>query len=163
MYIYTYLSPLPLSSNHIHQQLTPKNQFKTSSSNLPTVGTRTIIGNEDFHSERAPHQNLRLPLPTYKPPCPHLLRRIHNHGPHGAIPIRIFYPTSDESHRKSGDAGALIYFHGGGCTVGIIDEFEKGLRIVAEESRCQIYGVENRLAPEWRFPTQLDECITVIQ
>lgn len=57
----------------------------------------------------------------------------------------------------------MIYFHGGGYTVGTVDEFENGLRIVAEESRCQVYAVEYRLAPEWRFPTQLDEYIAVAE
>jgi acetyl esterase/lipase len=44
-------------------------------------------------------------------------------GPHGTIPIRVFYPKSGEEKRKAGDAAALIYFHGGGYTVGTVDEF----------------------------------------
>lgn len=51
----------------------------------------------------------------------------------------------------------MIYFHGGGYTVGSVDEFENGLRIVAEESGVQVYGVEYELAPEWLFSKQLDE------
>jgi acetyl esterase/lipase len=70
----------------------------------------------------------------------------------------VLYPKSGEERRKYGDAGALIYFHGGGYTVGTVDEFENGLRIVAE-----VYAVECRLAPEWRFPTQLDEYVAVVE
>jgi acetyl esterase/lipase len=44
-----------------------------------------------------------------------------------------------------------------------VDEFENGLRIVAEESGMQVYAVEYRLAPEWRFPTQLDEYVAVVE
>jgi acetyl esterase/lipase len=44
-----------------------------------------------------------------------------------------------------------------------VDEFENGLRIVAEESGVQVYAVECRLAPEWRFPTQLDEYVAVVE
>jgi acetyl esterase/lipase len=99
----------------------------------------------------------------------------------------VFYPASGEDERKNGEAGALIYFHGGGYTVGSVDEFENGLRLLAEEagvlvsmkyccvhSVClsislypldghyayhthQAYGIDYRLAPEFKFPTQLDE------
>ena len=57
---------------------------------------------------------------------------------------------------------ALIYFHDGGYTVGSVDEFENGLRLLAELSSVQIYAVEYKLAPEFRFPTQLDEYDAVI-
>jgi acetyl esterase/lipase len=58
-------------------------------------------------------------------------------GPHGTIPIRVLYPSSGEDRRAKGEAGALIDFHGGGYSVGSVDEFENGL-IVAEESGCQV-------------------------
>ncbi|KAK3938325.1 alpha/beta hydrolase fold-domain-containing protein [Diplogelasinospora grovesii] len=83
-------------------------------------------------------------------------------GPHGTIPIRVLYPSSGQEKRLQGKAGALIYFHGGGYTVGSVDEFENGLRLVAEESGCQVYAVEYRRAPEFQFPTQLDEYSAVI-
>jgi len=53
--------------------------------------------------------------------------------------------------------------HGGGYTVGSVDEFENGLRIVAEKAGIQVYGVEYRLAPEFPYPTQLDEYEAVLQ
>jgi acetyl esterase/lipase len=59
-------------------------------------------------------------------------------GPHGTIPIRVLYWKSGEDKRKRGQAGALIYFHGGRYTVGSVDEFENGLRLVAEESGVQV-------------------------
>jgi acetyl esterase/lipase len=60
-------------------------------------------------------------------------------GPHGTIPIRVLYPSSGEVRRTKGEAGALVYFHGGGYSVGSVDEFENGLRLVAEESGCQVH------------------------
>lgn len=59
-------------------------------------------------------------------------------GPHGTIPIRVLYPASGETRRVRGEAGALVYFHGGGYSVGSVDEFENGLRLIAEESGCQV-------------------------
>ncbi|KAI5282790.1 hypothetical protein KEM52_003597, partial [Ascosphaera acerosa] len=77
-------------------------------------------------------------------------------GPAGTIPIRVLYPRSGQGRRGRGAAAALVYFHGGGWTVGSVDEFENGLRILAEEAGVQVYAADYRLAPEWRFPTQLD-------
>lgn len=44
-----------------------------------------------------------------------------------------------------------------------VDEFENALRIVAEESGVQVHAVEYKLAPEWRFPTQSDQYVAVIE
>lgn len=58
-------------------------------------------------------------------------------GPHGTIPIRLFYPRAVIKEREefSGKkAAALVYMHGGGYTVGSVDEFENGLRLIAEAS-----------------------------
>lgn len=96
----------------------------------------------------------------------HLHHPIHDveftgiRGPHGGIPIRVIYPSS--APKGSKDAAALIYFHGGGYTVGSVDEFENGLRLLAEASGVQIYAADYRLAPEWRYPVQLDEYSAII-
>ncbi|KAJ5233169.1 hypothetical protein N7468_006125 [Penicillium chermesinum] len=56
----------------------------------------------------------------------------------------------------------LVYMHGGGYTVGSVDEFENGLRSLAEASDVIIIGVDYHLAPEHQFPTQLEEYSAVI-
>ncbi|KAL4908614.1 hypothetical protein BDW74DRAFT_188536 [Aspergillus multicolor] len=77
-------------------------------------------------------------------------------GPHGTINVRVLYPSKPQLNAQN-LTPALIYFHGGGYTVGSGDEFENGCRILAEKSGVQVYLVEYRLAPEWKYPTQLDE------
>jgi acetyl esterase/lipase len=92
-------------------------------------------GHEDFHTERRHHlevfgfhklpENLQTPIGDV---------RFHGiRGRHGTIPLRLFYPTELEVG-KGNPSPALIYFHGGGYTVGSVDEFENGLRILAENS-----------------------------
>lgn len=151
-----------------------------SSSTLPIEGTRTTLdkeiedflkenpdlhlgGDVDFHQERSHHTKIfgfhKLDLSLQCPIKDVEFTAIR--GPHGTIPLRLFYPSSFEG--QNGTAGALVYMHGGGYTVGSVDEFENGLRLLAEESGCITIGVEYRLAPEWKFPTQLDEYATVIQ
>lgn len=151
------------------------------SSKIPTTGSRgqldsTIqaflkkypdlhLGSEsDFHGERNHHAQVfsfhRIPTNAQHPIGQVEFTAIR--GPHGTIPIRVFYPASGETKRQSKDAAGLIYFHGGGYTVGSVDEFENGLRLLAELSGVQVYAVEYRLAPEYRYPTQLDEYDAVI-
>lgn len=150
--------------------------------NIPTTGSRApqlkpsveqflkdnpdlhLGGEQDFHGERAHHLSTfgihAIPKDKQHPIGQVEFTAIR--GPHGTIHTRVFYPKSGEDKRKSGDAAALIYFHGGGYTVGSVDEFENGLRLLAEESGVQVYAVEYRLAPEWRYPVQLDEYDAVI-
>lgn len=149
---------------------------------IPTVGSRArdlhysirdflsthplleLGGQEHFSVERRRHQDVfglhALPKDKIHPIDDVEFTAIR--GPHGTIPVRVLYPTSGKDNRNKGKAGALIYFHGGGYTVGSVDEFENGLRLVAEESGCQVYAVEYRLAPEFKYPVQLDEYSAVI-
>lgn len=92
-------------------------------------------GDVDFHSERRHHLEVfgwhNLPKDKQAP-----IGRVEFsavRGPHGTIPVRLFYPQSVVDGKKT-DVAALIYFHGGGYTVGSVDEFENGLRILAEEA-----------------------------
>lgn len=151
------------------------------SSRIPKTGTRSALdpqiqaflaqnsnlhlGDADFLSERRYHTEVfgfhYHPLPLQAPIGHVEFTAIR--GPHGTIPIRIFYPLSGRERQRARDAAALIYFHGGGYTVGTVDEFENGCRLLAEESSVQVYAVEYRLAPEWQFPTQLDEYQAALQ
>ncbi|KAF2996921.1 hypothetical protein E8E13_006073 [Curvularia kusanoi] len=150
-------------------------------SKIPTTGTRTKLcasiegflkthpslhlgGDEEFTKERREHLEIfglqNIPKEEQHPVGAVEFTALRR--PHGTIPIRVFYPASGEQKRESGEAGGLIYFHGGGYTVGSVDEFENGLRMLAEESGVQVYGIDYRLAPEFKFPTQLDEYSALI-
>ena len=97
-------------------------------------------GDAGFVCERSDHQNIfgihHIRKDRVYPI--HQVEFTAIRGPHGTIPIRVLYPESGEDCRRRGEAAALIYFHGGGYTVGSVDEFENGLRLVAEESACQV-------------------------
>jgi len=127
--------------------------------NNPTLH---LGGEASFYAERSHHLSVFgiHAIPAHQQHSITSVEFTAIRGPHGTIPIRAFYPST--ATRTSKDCAALIYFHGGGYTVGSVDEFENGLRLLAEESGCQIYAAEYRLAPEWRYPTQLDEYSAVI-
>ena len=121
-------------------------------------------GQEDFRDERRKHLEVfrihKIPKDEVQPI--HKVEFTAMRRPHGTNPVRVLYPGSGEDKRKSNKAGNLIYFYGGGYTIGSVDEIENGLSMLAEHSGVHIYTVEYKLAPEFRYPTQLDEYDAVI-
>jgi acetyl esterase/lipase len=106
-------------------------------------------GEEDFHEERRKHLEVYgiHAIPKEKVHPIGDVEFIALRVPHGTIPVRVLYPKSGEHKTMRGEAGALIYFHGSGYTVGSADEFENGLRLGAEESGCQVYSFRCLLPP----------------
>lgn len=85
-------------------------------------------GEEDFHAERRHHLEVfgfhNVPQGKI-----HLIGEVEFtaiRGPHGTIPLRVFYPHA--APKGGQNNAALIYFHGGGYTVGSIDEFENVIK-----------------------------------
>ncbi|XP_022617169.1 arylacetamide deacetylase-like 4 [Seriola dumerili] len=72
------------------------------------------------------------------------------------VPVRVYEPTAVcEGLRR-----ALVYFHGGGWVLGSIDSVDEVCRHIAMESDTTVVSVGYRLAPEHRYPVQLDDCET---
>ncbi len=60
---------------------------------------------------------------------------------------RLFAPATEDP------LPVLLYFHGGGFTVGSVASFEPLCRHLAHLGQCAVVSVDYRLAPEWKFPT----------
>ena len=78
-------------------------------------------------------------------------------GPHGSIPLRLYRPV-----RRSDASAALpvlVYFHGGGWTIGDLDTHDVLCRQLANASGCAIVSVDYRMGPEHRFPAAVDDCL----
>jgi acetyl esterase len=67
-----------------------------------------------------------------------------------ALPARLYAPGQ-------GPLPVLLYFHGGGFTIGSIDSHDTLCRTLASRSGCAVLSVGYRLAPEHRFPTAVDD------
>ena len=50
-----------------------------------------------------------------------------------------------------------MYIHGGGFTYGTLDEFEVPMRLIADRAGIITYAIDYQLAPEAKFPVQIDE------
>lgn len=66
------------------------------------------------------------------------------------IPARLYAPTPDA-------LPVLVYFHGGGFTVGSIGTHDTLCRVLSLHSGCAVVSVDYRLAPTHRFPTASDD------
>lgn len=82
------------------------------------------------------------------------VRDLKADGPAGGIPLRMYRP-------KGADAGAtlaaLIFFHGGGWTIGDFDTHDSVCRQLCNESGAAVIAVDYRMAPEHRFPAAVDD------
>jgi acetyl esterase len=73
------------------------------------------------------------------------------------LPLRIYRPD------LQGPLPTLIYFFGGGWTLGSIDTADGISRKLANAVPCQVITVGYRLAPEHPFPTAVRDCHDAVQ
>lgn len=64
-----------------------------------------------------------------------------------ALPARLYAPSA------GAPLPALMYFHGGGFTVGNIRTHDTLCRVLSSHSGCAVVSVDYRLAPAHKFPT----------
>ena len=57
----------------------------------------------------------------------------------------------------------LVYFHGGGYTIGDLNTHDKLCRQLCHHGHCAVLSVDYRLAPEHKFPTAVDDAWDVVQ
>ena len=73
-------------------------------------------------------------------------------GPGGQIPVQIYTPEGKAPFP------VLVYFHGGGWTVGEIASWDSFCRSLCNASGCVTVSVDYRLAPEHKFPAGPEDC-----
>jgi acetyl esterase len=112
----------------------------------------------------------RSPLPKYHTVSPFVARRIYRDTRAALAPkapevaevrlfafnefaIRSYRPLVDET------LPALVYFHGGGWTIGDLDTHDVLCRQLAVGAHCAVFSVDYRLAPEHPFPSAVEDCI----
>jgi len=76
-----------------------------------------------------------------------------------AIPVTACCPTAINEEIKP----AVVFFHGGGWRCGSRKAVQNPCRFLAERARAVVFNVEYRLAPEYKYPTGLDDCFEVLR
>lgn len=72
------------------------------------------------------------------------------------IPVRLVAPSVEP-------LPVLVYFHGGGFTIGSVATHDGLCRRLAHLSGCAVLSVDYRLAPEHKFPTAYNDAWDVVQ
>ncbi|MET7900587.1 alpha/beta hydrolase [Streptomyces sp. NPDC005355] len=78
-------------------------------------------------------------------------------GPAGPLPARVYRPAGD------GPLPVLVYFFGGGWTLGTIDTSDAICRSLTNAAGCLTVSVGYRLAPEHPFPAAVDDCFAALR
>ena len=77
-------------------------------------------------------------------------------GPGGDLSVRTYRPGE-------GIMPLLLYAHGGGFEKGSLDSHDAPLRLLANGCHCVIVSVGYRLAPEHRYPAQVDDAFAALR
>jgi len=103
----------------------------------------------------APEARARRILP---PPGPevHEVMDMEAAGPAGPIPVRIYWPRESEEALP-----ALVWYHGGGWTIGSIDGADANCRRLATLADCVVISVDYRMGPEDPFPAAVDDAYAI--
>lgn len=85
------------------------------------------------------------------PPAPFEISTLAIPGPATQLPA-VVYRATDKT-----DLPVLVYFHGGGFTIGSTSSHDSVCRHLCVEANCIVVSVDYRLAPEHKFPAALDD------
>ena len=78
-------------------------------------------------------------------------------GPRGDVPVRVYRPDVETP------APTLVFYHGGGWTLGTLDSADDLCRNLARRVGCVVASVDYRLAPEQPFPAGLDDAYAALE
>jgi acetyl esterase len=69
----------------------------------------------------------------------------------GEITVRVYTPAGAGPHP------ALVFYHGGGWVIGDLSTHDGICRTLTNAAGCAIASVDYRLAPEFKYPTAVDD------
>lgn len=78
-------------------------------------------------------------------------------GPDGDIAVRRYHPGGDEP------MPVVVYFHGGGWTIGDLDTHDAQARQLANGAGALVLSVDYRLAPEHPYPAALQDAVAAVR
>lgn len=123
---------------------------------VPPVNTQTPQEARDAYVSRK----------GFSQPDPLPVNSVRDHlldlGSH-QLKIREYRPHTPRSLLQSAGGAqrmpALIYYHGGGWTIGNIETHDVLCRALCQGAGCAVYSVDYRLGPEDPFPAAFDDAL----
>jgi len=94
-----------------------------------------------------------------EPPTVEGLSELSFAGPGGPIAMRLYRGRG----APDTPVPVIVFFHGGGFTVGDLDTHDVPCRTLANFARCAVLSVDYRLAPEHKFPAAFHDCVEAVR
>lgn len=94
----------------------------------------------------------------YEPPVPVATREIIVPAEHGEVPTTLYTPANAPE-----PSGLLVYFHGGGFSVGSRFSHDPIARYLASHAGARVLSVDYRRAPEHQFPAPTDDAFAAFE
>jgi acetyl esterase len=94
----------------------------------------------------------------YESPVPVATREIVIPAEHGGIPVTLYSPADVPD-----PSGLLVYYHGGGFSVGSRISHDPVAQYLASHAGVRVLSVEYRRAPEHPFPAAVDDAIAAFE
>jgi len=91
-----------------------------------------------------------------QPPAVAQVRELQAPGPNGPIPLRLVRPQGSKADAV---LPVLVYYHGGGWTIGDLDTHDTLCRELANGAGCVVVSLDYRMGPEHRFPAAVEDCL----
>ena len=120
---------------------------------LPAMHTLTPVEARAFYRDRRSFT---------QPPAPAMgrVRDTNCEGPHGRIALRVYRPAgAGAAPSPDSTLPALVYFHGGGWTIGDLETHDVLCRQLCNGSGAVVVAVDYRMGPEHPFPAAVDDCL----
>jgi acetyl esterase len=78
-------------------------------------------------------------------------------SPAGDLPVRIYTPEG-----STDDTPVVVYFHGGGWVLCDLDTHDRTTRRLSRDLEAVVVSVDNRLAPEFRWPAAAEDALAAV-
>jgi acetyl esterase len=123
---------------------------KIRDANTPEYWQMSVAEARALHVQRAGILNIR-PAPVAR------TEDRAFEGPHGTIPVRLYWPRAIESSLP-----VFVWLHGGGHVVGSLESYDPLCRMFCNDADCIVVAVDYRLAPEHKFPAGVDDALAAL-
>lgn len=124
---------------------------------------------EDFR-RFVPRKRLLLRLLSWahgftEPSFPHVISSdeyVYDRSDQNSLRLRVYRQNQGSSGLDAGGNPVVLWFHGGGWISGTVDQDDSLCKRLVSENKFIVVSIDYRLAPEFVFPSQIDDAIAAL-
>lgn len=116
-------------------------------------GGRMVLGGSPENIKAQYDQLVAMLMPHMPPPSENVVSK---DGEVDSIQYRLYNPKN-----ASGPLPVAIWAHGGGYMTGDLNSDDVLCRVVCEHTNSVVVNIDYRLTPDYKWPTQLEDCMKV--